>query len=72
MFNNQITVLSFVLQQKKPESVYVTCAVYNYNGTEILGSYNDDDIYLFDRTKSENHLHPVHKYEGHRNAETGI
>ena len=29
-------------------SAYVTSAVYNHNGSEILASYNDDDIYLFD------------------------
>ena len=23
---------------------HVTCAVYNYNGSEILASYNDDDL----------------------------
>lgn len=28
--------------------MHLTCAVFNYNGTEILGSYNDEDIYLFD------------------------
>lgn len=48
---------------------YVTCAVFNYNGTEILGSYNDEDIYLFDTS------HPdgsdfVHRFEGHRNNDT--
>ena len=32
---------------------YVTCAVYNYNGTEILGSCNDDDINLFDNEHSD-------------------
>uniref|UniRef100_A0A0A9Z2F7 DDB1-and CUL4-associated factor 8 n=1 Tax=Lygus hesperus TaxID=30085 RepID=A0A0A9Z2F7_LYGHE len=52
-----------------PFAVYVTCAVFNYNGTEVIGSYNDDDIYLFD-CKHASNTDFVHKYEGHRNAET--
>ncbi|XP_014262273.1 DDB1- and CUL4-associated factor 8 isoform X2 [Cimex lectularius] len=53
----------------KPYSVYVTCAVFNYNGTEIIGSYNDQDIYLFD-TKHSSETDFIHRYEGHRNSET--
>ncbi|KOB79227.1 putative Nuclear distribution protein nudF [Operophtera brumata] len=30
---------------------HLTCAIYNHNGKEILGSYNDEDIYLFDVLK---------------------
>lgn len=57
--------------QVKPEPYFhVTCAVYNYNGTEIIGSYNDDDIYLFDtRLPSESDY--IYRYEGHRNSITG-
>ncbi|KAG8226839.1 hypothetical protein J437_LFUL007080 [Ladona fulva] len=47
---------------------HVTCAVFNYNGTQVLGSYNDEDIYLFDATKSESEY--LHRYEGHRNNAT--
>uniref|UniRef100_T1HA57 Uncharacterized protein n=1 Tax=Rhodnius prolixus TaxID=13249 RepID=T1HA57_RHOPR len=43
----------------KPYSVYVTCAVFNYNGTEVLGSYNDDDIYLFDAKAPSNSVKGV-------------
>lgn len=32
----------------KQISLYITHAIYNHNGSEILASYNDDDIYLFD------------------------
>lgn len=56
-------------QLVKPYSVYVTCAVFNYNGSEVIGSYNDDDIYLFD-TKGATESNYVHRYEGHRNSET--
>lgn len=57
--------------QVNPEPYFhVTCAVYNYNGTEIIGSYNDDDIYLFDtRLPSESDY--IYRYEGHRNSITG-
>lgn len=48
--------------------LHVTCAMYNYNGTEILASYNDDDIYLFDASTTSNHF--VHCYQGHRNGAT--
>jgi WD repeat-containing protein 42A len=49
----------------------ITCAVYNHDGTEVLASYNDEDIYLFDCTKPE----PIttaflHRYTGHRNNAT--
>ncbi|XP_026668353.1 DDB1- and CUL4-associated factor 8-like isoform X2 [Ceratina calcarata] len=51
------------------KNVHVTCALYNYNGTEILASYNDEDIYLFD-TVSPQPGDFAHKYEGHRNSAT--
>uniref|UniRef100_A0A8D8R600 DDB1- and CUL4-associated factor 8 n=1 Tax=Cacopsylla melanoneura TaxID=428564 RepID=A0A8D8R600_9HEMI len=59
---------------KKDVHYYITCAVYNYSGTEILASYNDEKIYLFDSraacvpdsTVSEY----LHCYEGHRNSAT--
>ncbi|XP_076438642.1 DDB1- and CUL4-associated factor 8-like isoform X2 [Babylonia areolata] len=47
----------------------VTCACYNYNGTEILGSYNDEDIYLFDNSHSDG-ASAIHRYIGHRNNAT--
>jgi len=50
--------------------VHVTCAVYNYNGTEILASYNDEDIYLFDRLSSS--YVDANRYQGHRNSATGM
>ncbi|CAL7933171.1 unnamed protein product [Xylocopa violacea] len=55
------------LTEKK--HVHITCALYNYNGTEVLASYNDEDIYLFDAVLPQ----PgdfAHKYEGHRNNAT--
>ncbi|CAH0406790.1 unnamed protein product [Chilo suppressalis] len=67
-------------QKKKlrQSMMHLTCAVYNHDGSEILGSYNDDDIYLFDakndvydkdNTKivSEGYKY---RYSGHRNSAT--
>lgn len=50
---------------------HVTAAVYNYNGKEILGSYNDENIYLFDATHSDM-ADCIKVYEGHRNSATGM
>ncbi|CAK1540764.1 unnamed protein product [Leptosia nina] len=58
--------------------LHLTCAVYNHDGSEILGSYNDEDIYLFDTkldvydkdTADLNKQTYTHKYSGHRNSAT--
>ncbi|XP_054261901.1 DDB1- and CUL4-associated factor 8-like isoform X2 [Macrosteles quadrilineatus] len=54
---------------KSDSLLHVTCAVFNCNGTEVIGSYNDDDIYLFD-TRLPPGTDYQHKYEGHRNSMT--
>lgn len=43
----------------------ITCAVYNYLGTEILASYGEENIYLFDSqcTTPGSYLH---SYYGHK------
>ncbi|XP_065563963.1 DDB1- and CUL4-associated factor 8-like [Artemia franciscana] len=46
---------------------HITSCVYSNNGTEILASYNDDDIYLFDSSNSEA---ASHQYVGARNSAT--
>ena len=48
----------------------ITSAVWNYDGTEIVASYNDEEIYLFDATGEGTDA--VKKYQGHRNSATGI
>ena len=40
-----------------------------YTHTELLCSYNDDDIYLFDATHSSESQH-IKQYKGHRNQQT--
>ena len=60
----------FVLQLDSNSKANVTCAVYSYNGAEVLGSYNDDDIYLFNNAHSDGAEY-IHRYTGHRNNATG-
>ena len=48
---------------------YVSCCVYNYNGTELLASFNDEHIYLFDSNNTSLGSF-VHKYQGHVNSAT--
>jgi WD repeat-containing protein 42A len=48
---------------------YISCCVYNYNGTELLASFNDENIYLFDA--GDHRLGSFkHKYQGHINSAT--
>lgn len=47
----------------------VTCAVYNYNGSEIIGSYNDEDIYMFNNYHIDGAEY-IKRYSGHRNNHT--
>lgn len=47
----------------------VSCLVYNYDGSEILASYNDEDIYIFNSKQSDG-AEFVHRYRGHRNSQT--
>ncbi|KAL1465944.1 hypothetical protein MTO96_043036 [Rhipicephalus appendiculatus] len=47
----------------------VSCLVYNYDGSEILASYNDEDIYIFNSKHSDG-AEFVHRYKGHRNSQT--
>jgi WD repeat-containing protein 42A len=48
---------------------YITCAVFSEDGREVIGSYNDEDIYLFNTADPEGSSH-VHRYQGHRNSAT--
>ncbi|KAJ2950254.1 hypothetical protein O0L34_g11617 [Tuta absoluta] len=57
--------------------MHLTCAVYNHDGSEILGSYNDEDIYLFnskhdvfDKENPSEKDGYTHHYSGHRNSAT--
>lgn len=47
----------------------VISALYNYRGTEILASYSNNNIYLFDVNGRCNTS--IHKYSGHLNVNSG-
>ncbi|EDX08859.1 GD13644 [Drosophila simulans] len=47
----------------------ITCAVYNHSGSEILASYSDAGIYLFD-SQNYNRGDYLHCYKGHINSRT--
>ncbi|XP_035025443.1 DDB1- and CUL4-associated factor 8 isoform X1 [Hippoglossus stenolepis] len=47
----------------------ITCLVYSHDGTELLVSYNDEDIYLFDANHSDGADYR-RRYKGHRNNAT--
>ncbi|XP_046738316.1 DDB1- and CUL4-associated factor 8-like isoform X2 [Diprion similis] len=49
---------------------HVTSVKYNYNGSEIVASYNDEDIYLFDTLFPFSIGDFAHRYQGHRNNAT--
>lgn len=57
------------LKESDRFSPNITCLMYNYNGSELICSYNDEDIYLFNTTHSSGANH-VHSYKGHRNSDT--
>ncbi|NXX41952.1 DCAF8 factor, partial [Tricholaema leucomelas] len=44
----------------------ITCLVYSHDGSELLASYNDEDIYLFDSCHSDGAQY-LKRYKGHRN-----
>uniref|UniRef100_A0A2K6EKX5 Uncharacterized protein n=1 Tax=Propithecus coquereli TaxID=379532 RepID=A0A2K6EKX5_PROCO len=47
----------------------ITCLVYSHDGTELLASYSDDDIYLFNSSHDDGAQY-VKRYKGHRNNVT--
>nr|CAB3236306.1 DDB1- and CUL4-associated factor 8-like [Phallusia mammillata] len=57
------------LQDVSNVKANITCLVYNWDGSELLCSYNDEDIYLFDTTHSEGADY-LRRYKGHRNNAT--
>lgn len=48
--------------------LHVTCALYNHDGSEILASYNDEDIYTFDINGLPGSY--IRQFQGHRNGAT--
>ncbi|XP_017059705.1 DDB1- and CUL4-associated factor 8 isoform X2 [Drosophila ficusphila] len=54
---------------KENKITQITCAVYNHSGSEILASYSDAGIYLFDSRNNKDGEY-LHCYEGHINSRT--
>jgi len=48
---------------------YITCAVFSYDGSEVVASYSDEDIYLFETRLPEQAEHSK-QFRGHRNSNT--
>ncbi|KAL1766610.1 DDB1-and CUL4-associated factor 8 [Sigmodon hispidus] len=48
---------------------YVTSLIYSHDGTELLASYNDEDIYMFNSSDSDGAQY-TKRYKGHRNNAT--
>ena len=44
--------------------------MFNYDGSEVIGSYNDEDVYLF-KTDHSDGADYRKRYQGHRNHMTG-
>lgn len=63
--NGKVFHKSFDIFQRKYEVRTVTSAVYNYVGNEILASYSNENIYLFDNSNNKPGEY-LHKYCGHR------
>ncbi|CAH6783512.1 Dcaf8l [Phodopus roborovskii] len=48
---------------------YITSVMYSYDGTELLASYNDEDIYIFNSSDIDGAQY-AKRYKGHRNNAT--
>lgn len=48
----------------------MTCAVFSNDGQDIIGSYSDEDIFLFKTKDVEEKPEFVKRYQGHRNSHT--
>ena len=44
--------------------------MFNYDGSEVIGSYNDEDVYLC-KTDHSDGADYRKRYQGHRNHMTG-
>jgi hypothetical protein len=62
--------MAMVSHRKKDQISNCLSIKFFCNSIEILGSYNDEDIYLFDATHSDG-ADAIHRYHGHRNNNTG-
>jgi len=57
------------LRDSETFKAYITAAVFSNDGQEVIGSYNDEDIYLFN-TEDPEGADFKRRYQGHRNSAT--
>ena len=53
-------------------SLHITCAVFSQTGKDVVASFCDEDIYLFDSKGLGPNLDARKHYQGHKNSATGI
>ena len=58
-----------ILRDTDQLKAYITCAVFSQSGEEGVGSYNHEDIYLFNTGDTEG-AEARRQYQGHRNSAT--
>jgi len=58
------------LKDSETFKAYITCAVFTKDGQQVIGSYNDEDIYMFNTHETGECTDYVHRYQGHRNSAT--
>ncbi|ETN64491.1 hypothetical protein AND_003762 [Anopheles darlingi] len=56
--------------RRKKSHASITSAVYNHIGTEIVASYSDENVYLFDNTENGRVVKPIGSFKDHRNINT--
>ena len=61
------------LFQENERTLHITCAIFSNDGQDIIGSYSDEDIYLFKTRDSNSEEKPnfYKRYQGHCNSQTG-
>lgn len=71
--NNGASVAKYCPKHLKTENntmAYITSAVFNFDGSEVIGSYSDDDIFMFETTNALDDADFCRRYTGHKNSAT--
>lgn len=55
--------------ESQSRSFNITSAVYSHDGKDLIGSYNNEDIFLFQADHSDGANYRK-RYQGHRNIAT--
>ena len=58
-------------ERRPRQSISVTCLKYDFSGSHLICSCNDEDVLLYDLNRSsEKRNDHVRKFSGHRNMQT--